>query len=199
MQLRYHEDKNTKKLPHTLQFWENRFSIMPNEWDKYFSLPRKIYIDTFTQTLQYKLTHRIIFTNERLYKIKLKNNPSCKKCGEVETLIHMFVGCGYIRDFWNKWVDWWNNCNLGYMCVPLTERDIILGNIEDGHIIKCLNYTLLLAKRFIYENREQEKCLSFINYLQKLKFELVLVEYASIMKNKNEHFNIIFGELYENL
>ena len=40
-------------------------------WNKIYSLPFQVALDTYTRDFQYKILNRILFTNSKLFKLKL--------------------------------------------------------------------------------------------------------------------------------
>jgi len=57
-----------------------------------------------------KILHGDVYTNERLHRFGLIDNPSCPRCDQIETIEHKFATCEYISRIWaetsrltNKW------------------------------------------------------------------------------------------------
>ena len=94
---------NTKKLyeAHVSDLREistaqSRFNeMLPDSelvWNKIYSLPFQVALDTKTRDFQYKILNRILFTNAKLSKLKLVESPLCSFCGkDEETPEHLFV------------------------------------------------------------------------------------------------------------
>jgi len=49
----------------------------------------------------YKGINDIIPTNVRLHRIKMASTDTCKKCGEVDTLLHRLTECGEGKTIWD--------------------------------------------------------------------------------------------------
>ena len=49
-----------------------------------------------------RLIHGEIYTKERLYRFGMIDSPKCPRCDEIETLMHKFCDCDYVRRIWNK-------------------------------------------------------------------------------------------------
>ena len=61
-------------------------------WNKIYSLPFQVALDTYTRDFQYKILNRILFTNSKLFKLKLVESPLCSFCDKKEeTLEHLLV------------------------------------------------------------------------------------------------------------
>ena len=83
--------------------WSNVLDINELPWYKIYKLPFKTTKNTKIQWLQYRMLHRILGTNDLLYKIKLKESNRCDFCKEsVETIEHIFWSCPKIIDLWEK-------------------------------------------------------------------------------------------------
>ena len=62
------------------------------DWERIFSLPfKKITLNTKLREYQYKIHHRICYTNFVLFKFGLAVSPLCHFCNkELETIEHFF-------------------------------------------------------------------------------------------------------------
>ena len=79
---------------------QSRFNeMLPDSelvWNKIYSLPFQVALDTKSRDFQYKTLNRISFTNAKLSKFKLVESPLCSFSGkEEETPEHLFVFCQY--------------------------------------------------------------------------------------------------------
>ena len=73
----------------------------------FFRLAFKCAIDSKTRNFQFKILHRIIATNDFLYKVDIVDNNLCTFCDlEIETLEHLFYHCNIIKDFWKNVFEW---------------------------------------------------------------------------------------------
>ena len=53
---------------------------------------------TYVRYLQFRLMHRIIFTNELLHRMKIVDSPECPLCNNIpETIEHLFIVCHKIH------------------------------------------------------------------------------------------------------
>lgn len=68
-------------------------------WNKIYSLPFQVALDTYTRDFQYKILNRILFTNSKLFKLKLVESSLCSFCDKnEETLEHLFVFCEHFLE-----------------------------------------------------------------------------------------------------
>ena len=52
------------------------------DWERIFSLPFKITLNTKLRKFQYKILHRMCYTNIMLFKFGLADSPSCYFCNK---------------------------------------------------------------------------------------------------------------------
>ena len=123
------------------------------------------------------------------------DNPNCEHCGASDTIIHFFVDCDYVAQFWNTLQDWINavyrDNNLLF-----SAENIIFGIDGETEISKVINYISLIAKYFIYTNRlKSNHALDPMTFFSILKFKLRIEKNIS-MRNKNTHFDK-FSRVFE--
>ena len=46
--------------------------------------------------------HGAIYTKEKLHRFGLIDNPSCPRCGEIETTEHRIITCDYVSRIWRE-------------------------------------------------------------------------------------------------
>ena len=76
-----------------------------SNWTKIYKLPFKICRDTYIQTLQYKILHRVLNCNYNLYLWKINDNSMCEICKFLDTIEHyLFQKCQkmFKRGSWYK-------------------------------------------------------------------------------------------------
>ena len=52
-----------------------------------------------------RVAHGEIYTNLKLFRYGLKNNPRCPRCGAIESLTHKFINCPYVARIWKKTIE----------------------------------------------------------------------------------------------
>ena len=122
------------------------------KWDKIYTLPYSVTVDTATRFFQFKISHNIMFLNARLFHIGHVSDPLCSLCNlENETLVHFFCECSITVNLWDELKEFFSPIfDLG----PLTPLSALFGFFIDNdkyHIIR--NHILLLFKSCIYKNR----------------------------------------------
>ena len=91
--------KNDNRPVHekTVQNWFNQ----ELDWDGIYVSTAQLTRNAYLLQTQFKLTHNILPTNDKLYVWKVIERPHCI-CGVVDTNIHFVVQCKLIRPFWQK-------------------------------------------------------------------------------------------------
>ena len=80
-------------IPTSQKFYGNLFG--PNlKWEKIYTLPRILTMDSYIQVFQYKILHNALFLNERLVHCNYANTPLCSLCNEANvSLRQLFCEC----------------------------------------------------------------------------------------------------------
>ena len=137
-------------------------------WRKIYRLPYNITKNTRLQWLQYRIAHRILGTNEFLFKIKIKQSNKCEFCKDTpETIEHIFWTCPKIIDLWenlNNWIYTMTQIEL-----PLNMCIVLFGIIETNERNYIRNLIILITKYYIYRCKmscEQVNIFALKNYLK---------------------------------
>lgn len=84
---------------------ESREAMGENREGRVFQWKKKIW-DVHTPTkiklLLWKATHGGLPVNERLAARSIIPNPACIRCGEVESVSHVFFTCPFAQETWRK-------------------------------------------------------------------------------------------------
>jgi hypothetical protein len=181
-------EKKMKQLNCILK-WEREFNfeeIDETMWKDIFKNPYICTRSTYIQSIQYKIIHRIINCNKKLFEFKIKNSPNCDQCNELDDIIHFFATCNTNIIFWKNFLKWWRR--ISETNIYMSEKEIIEGiifgfnPINDLLIVK--NYLIYEAKYYIYTNKMKQVELSFIDFLIRLKYRLIIEQKHSNMYNK---------------
>ena len=130
--------------PKALVKWENSFPDNTFNWNFIFTTPFVVARDAKIQYFQFRYLHRIIGTNDFLFRIKIKDSPLCSFCKvENETLEHLFWFCPNVRRFWEE---------ICTAClrekINLNEKSVHSGYTEKKKSI--INFFIFYAKYFIF-------------------------------------------------
>ena len=122
------------------------------KWEKIYTLPHLVTVDTNARFFQFKLSHNTLFLNSRLFHLNYSTSSLCSLCQNFnETPIHFFCECRVTIDLWKELTLFFTpSVNLD----PLTPKSAMFGFLEDNDdtfLIK--NHILLLFKLCVYKNR----------------------------------------------
>ena len=131
--------------------WQSDLNLdLDENWGIHFN---KLYYTTDDSKLlnfHFKLFHRIIYTNSRLFKCGLSETELCTFCSEQrETLLHLFYECSHVRTFLLQLRDSINsNCNIVLDLEP--DKWILNQFTGTPTEIDCLSLCAIIAKHYIY-------------------------------------------------
>ena len=166
-------------------------------WIDIYKLPFAVCRDTYIQSLQYKILHRYFNCNSNLFKWKIRKDPYCNECGNIDTIEHFFYYCRVVNIFWNRIENWLKNIMEIY--VKFTLLEIILGITFKNSFAHLCNYIVLRAKHFIYIKKKYDEELFFIEFLLKLKGNITVEKNIMYKKGMQQKFDDIFGIVYNAL
>ena len=179
----------------------NKVPTCIRKWIEYFPhLDEKAQRDNFTRTFlmtketklqsfQYKILHRYIHCRKKLHEMTIIDSPNCEHCGTLDTIIHFFVECDYVVQFWSHLQNWINTVYSERIAFHYTEQNILFGINDATEFSKVVNYISLIAKYFIYTNRlKSNHVLDMRTFFSILKYKLRIEKNIST-KNKSTHFD----------
>ena len=112
--------------PSALHVYDGLYPNHEINWNLVNLIPYKVTVDVKTRCFQFKLLHRVVYTNKLMHKINFSDTDLCTFCDEtVESLEHLFFRCKHCQNFWKSFVLWLNK--LGFGIDTLIEVDIMLG------------------------------------------------------------------------
>ena len=145
-----------------------RYGFTQDNIHKVYELPFQIKSDIKITMFQYKIIHNILPTKVSLFKAKICDDDICPQCFPGRHFLdHMLLRCQLTVSFWNLFQTWWTSKTKEN--VTLTESMILYGIFDNREHLYSLNYSLLIAKFFIYSSCLQEKKLCFDCFLTLLR------------------------------
>jgi hypothetical protein len=74
---------------------QNDIHICPTipTFNNAYQLIRLPSITSKTRETAFKVLNRIIWTNNKAFKSRMRNDPNCKRCGCTETIKHLLCKC----------------------------------------------------------------------------------------------------------
>ena len=135
------------------------------------------------KTFQYKLSNRIITTNQYLKMINIKEDDRCTFCNrETETLVHLFWECNKVQSF------------IRSIRTNLLNKYILKLEIKKDSWFFPTNLTTMetliitLAKVVIYEARINENSPSFTHLKNKLTWEIEVEFQTAQLRGQKDVF-----------
>ena len=84
-------------------YFEKTFPFYNFQWKDIYTLPRKVTINAYLRSFQYKILNNILYLNKKLHTFGLSNTQLCSFCKmEEETKSHLFYYCIHIQDIRNQ-------------------------------------------------------------------------------------------------
>lgn len=168
--------------------WGEIFQNIELNWKIIYSIPAKSCSNTKLHWFQYRILHRILATNDFLFKIKIRKDNQCSFCQRFpETLEHLFWNCEFISEFWQKIENWINE--KSEFVVAIIMYNAIFGITFNQDFNKPINYIIILTKYYIYKCRINNKQLNFAVWKNEVKNSFLLNKTIAIKNNCFENFS----------
>ena len=118
-----------------IEKWRGIFPNIIFNWQLIFSVAFKITSYIKLQIFHYTFLHHILYTNDKLFRLKYVDSPMCTFCNTTEeTILHLFCECKEVKNFWiNIMIYSWISRKLK-TTIMLTSFDICF-----GYEIRCIN------------------------------------------------------------
>ena len=81
--------------------------ISDDKWPNIFQRSYQPLRETKIQSLQFRIIHRIINCNKKLFDMKIKETPKCSYCEAIDDIPHFFMRCENVLDLWTRFFNWW--------------------------------------------------------------------------------------------
>lgn len=170
--------------------WQLDLPTINLDWQKIYKLPFFCTIDSKLQWFQFRINHRILGTNNLLFKMGIRNDNLCSFCGiEPETLCHLFWDCQISNRFW---------ANLKAMItvkcpninIEWSKPDIMLGKRE---LQIALNTIILLGKYHIYQNKMKHTLPHMPSFRNQLTLLIKAEKFNAKQTFKLDNYEKIWG------
>ena len=164
-------------------------------WKIVHKIPFQATSETYIQSFQYRVLHRIIPCNHWLHKMNIADSPNCKMCDTDDSLIHYFIDCDRVQNFWNFFHHWWYALTNKLLLIESTI--VIFGIPENTPEAQVLNFCLIMAKLHIYKTKQacEDKHINLYDYLRFLKSKLDLYYMNAEVELQQEKFDKNWGFL----
>ena len=132
--------------------WNNTFLGL--DWPAIYSSLKNSTSDTKLRWFQYRILHRVLTTNDYLYKRKVVHSDRCTFCKtEKEKIRHLFWDCTYTETFGKHVLEWIAKNTPHVRSFNITEQLAIFGVKDDVTTDKVLDLIMLMAKYYIFRCR----------------------------------------------
>ena len=187
--------KGKKETPTALNKWEEEFSIDINDWKCIFQLPYSCTSDTYLQSFQYKIIHRIFPCNKWFCNLRVIDSDLCVQCNTVDTIQHYLYSCSKIGNFWAELQTWYNLISDDKILI--TTKHVIFGLYYDNNAYANINFIILFGKMYIRRQKYNDKLICFPTFLIHLKHKLNIEKEICAKKNTLDHFNKKWSKIFE--
>ena len=188
-----------REMPSCIEHWETCYYYIDFDWKYIYSLPYNITRETKLQSLQFQILNRYIPCRSFLKQCKQEISDKCKICNEIDDLEHFFHSCSSVKPFWRGFNHWFSGIFHTY--IHLRPADVIFGipNEMDDNILFVLNFCILFAKAYIYENRINTQNLALETFIKQLKCRISAEKCILESENNNVVFTAKWKQLYDAL
>ena len=167
-----------------------KYDIQEEEWPQLYLLPFKCTIEVKLRVFQFKILHNILYTNERLFKMKQVDTDICTFCQiSIETPVHLFYDCNVAEKLRREFVDK-IGLNLSVKFEDLTRKRLMFGFIKDwkGPHKTLLNHLIIIFKRYIYIQRCKNESVN-INGLEAFVGNIRHIELVIAKQKRKENIH----------
>ena len=156
--------------------WATLFSDMNLNWNEIYRIPMLSSHLTKLRYFQFRILHRIIGTNDYLFKIGYIDSNMCCFCNkECEDIPHLFWSCKITTQFWMD-----VQRILFKKHFTLTLKDVILGILDFEN--QMFNFAILHGKQYIFNAKTNNQHLDVNVFKRILKDIYKLERYIAYQK-----------------
>ena len=177
------------------------FDMSEEEWTDVFLRPYICLRETKLQSFQYKIIHRIINCNKKLFDMRIKNSPLCTYCDQTDDIGNFFFLCKDVYEFWREICTWWNTLDYDGVDFPAypNVKTIIFGSQDVTEGVAVLNFCIFHIKYYIYRQRLIHDNVFRLHEIQNVIVAKLEIEKNICQKENRNHKFDKFEILYENL
>ena len=145
--------------------------------------------------IQFRTLHRRFYTNNILFKMKIKPSPICEMCNtDEDSNEHMFINCTVAQEIWREVEHWLSE--IGLANYTIDEQKIILGEYQKSYWI---NVVLLMTKKVIFNAKLDGKKPRLFSVKYGTKIVYKHEQLKSRLLHKNTQFEQRWGILSDYL
>ena len=127
-------------------------------WKNYFKQIKLMCKENKLKEFYFKLVHRILVSKKELHLFGVSNNSNCTYCSQPDSINHTFIEYHLSKKFFQNVLKNFNKENA----TSFTQSDEELlfgkflntiGRLQRSPLLKKLNYCMLLAKYYLYNQK----------------------------------------------
>ena len=132
-------------MKHNKRYLEKWSSDLHSTLDQAHLIKQTSYVFQYTNDINlrwfnYRIAHRILTTNDYVFKIKIRSSNLCSFFGnEVETLKHLLISCELVDNIWTL-LELWMYEKCGFL-LNYSKLELLFGKI--GNIFSAPNIIVL--------------------------------------------------------
>ena len=134
-----------------------------------YCMPFIVAKSTTLQYFQFKINHGFFPTNYYLNKVGKRSTYLCEHCQIIDDLEHYFATCQRVTPIWQQFN---NFIEPAFGKLTFSKTEILFGILKTDRKSLSLNWLILLVKQYIYICKWKSIALSFLAFVENLKYHL---------------------------
>jgi len=161
-----------------------------------YLLPFRILKEAKLIMFQLKIIHGILPTQSSLFRAGLTDLDKCPLCNlESQSLPHLLIASCESMTFWDFFTHWWQITFNQH--IVLSEKVILYSWHHNRSSINsiALNYSLIIAKYYIFASSIRVGSLDFDSFLLRLKDKLCVLRTLAVKNKELDRFTETWAAL----
>ena len=184
---------NTKQLPEKcVKYWETQLqtNFTESQWKNLLSVCQ-VEPNPRIQSFQYSIIHNFFPCNYYLSKWKKNYSANCDLCDTRDDIMHYFYNCISTRTFWQSIQNWYlTKTNHDF---KFNAQSVILGIHSKGKNMDAINFFILQAKWYIYQQKKSGKSITLTKFIEIFKHRMEIERHRYIMNERQNTFEDPFN------
>ena len=147
--------------------------------------------DVYLRYIQFRTLHRRFYTNDILFRMKIKNSSLCEMCNiEEDSIEHMLITCPKSDKLWRDVESWLEE--IGLTEYNIDEQKIILGENQKSYWINAI---IVITKKVIFNAKLSSKVPNIYSVKHQTKSLYTYEELKFNLIQRNDNFERRWGML----
>ena len=143
------------------------FSCLSNTFRKNFLDVNKLTVSTKLRDFQFRLLHKRIPSNKEFFRWKIKRQPKCYRCDELDCIEHLLYHCRVIEPIWFQLILFISYIFEGEK-FTFNFTEILLNKVHH-RVTHISNFFVLIMKQLIYRKKCLNEKISFYDFLKEVQ------------------------------